>query len=127
MSVRTLYICLGFLTAIIFGLATLAVTTSIKSHDLVEQGATWLAAAFAVVAAWLWFKASTISVPAPPHTRGVGGLMGGYLVSEVNGKRIDLHKTLELQSEKNAQAAIAATVSAILTAISLLAKALNLP
>jgi len=71
----------------------------------------WLGSVSAMIAALAWFKASIVSVDAPKDTHGVGALLGGYLISEINGKRIDLHKTLELQSKWNARAALAAFVS----------------
>lgn len=84
---------------------------------------TWASAAAALVAAILWVLASRATVPAPPETQGVGALMGGYLISMVNGKRIDLHATLDLQSKWNAKAACAAALSAFLTGLALVAKA----
>jgi hypothetical protein len=77
-----------------------------------------LAAIAATAAAILWWISATISEPAPPETAGVGALLGGYLISlDRNGKRIDLHKTLEKQSYWSARAAIAAGASALLGAI----------
>lgn len=77
----------------------------------------WVAAIFAMIAALLWMKASTVSVDAPKDSHGVGALLGGLLVSEINGKRIDLHKTLEQQSRWNSNAALAAFVSASSTGV----------
>jgi hypothetical protein len=77
-----------------------------------------LAAVVAAAAAVLWWISATTSEPAPPDTAGVGALMGGYLISlDRNGRRIDLHKTLEKQSYWSARAAFAAGVSAVLGAV----------
>jgi hypothetical protein len=89
---------------------------------MIEQLFTWLSAVSALVAGFLWWKASTVSFPAPPETAGVGCLMGGYLISEIDGKRIDLHATLEAQSKWNSYAAKAATLAAVFGAFALLAK-----
>ncbi|WP_163005955.1 hypothetical protein [Methylobacterium brachiatum] len=122
-----IYICIVALAVLVFVLFLSAVLSVTKTADVTEQIATWAAAGFALGAAWLWYKASVASVPAPPETSGVGALFGGYLISKVDDKRIDLHATLDIQSRMNAKAALAATASAILTAISLAAKALHLP
>lgn len=75
------------------------------------------AAGSALLAAVFWAKASRAYVPAPEDTSGVGALLGGYLISEVNGKRIDLHKTLELQSKWNAYGAVAAAAAAVFSGL----------
>jgi len=89
---------------------------------MIDQIFTWLTAVASLAAAGLWWKASVVSVPAPPETHGVGALLGGYLISLIKGKRVDLHATLEAQSKWNAYAAQAATLAAVFGAIALLAK-----
>lgn len=80
----------------------------------------WLTAISAAVAAGLWVYSSRVSEPAPPETAGVGALSGGYLISRLaNGKRIDLHSTLELQSRWSGRAACAAAVSAVFSILSI--------
>lgn len=78
-----------------------------------------VSAVAALAAAWLWWKASVVSVPAPPDTHGVGSLLGGYLISMVDGKRIDLHGTLSKQSLWNTRAATAAMIAALATGIAM--------
>src|SRR5258708_4980473 len=92
--------------------------------SFVEQGSLWLSAIAAICAAYLWWRASTATVPAPPGTHGVGALLGGYLISMSKGARIDLHATMELQSNYNARAAIAAGIASLLTAGALVVKAI---
>ncbi|WP_438277669.1 hypothetical protein [Nitrobacter sp.] len=65
-------------------------------------------------AAVMWIYSARVTVPAPPETAGQGALMGGYLVTKLsNGRRIDLHATLERQSTWSGRAALAAAASAI--------------
>lgn len=90
---------------------------------MLEGAFTWLAALSAVGASFLWWHASRVMVPAPKETQGVGALLGGHLISVLDGKRIDLHATLDLQSKWNARAAKSAALSAIFTGFSLICKA----
>ncbi|MCS3741980.1 hypothetical protein FHX16_003972 [Rhizobium sp. BK661] len=78
----------------------------------------WIAALAGLLAALFWYRAAIAEVPAPKDTAGVGALLGGWLISLSKGKRIDLHKTLELQARWNTRAATAACIGALATAAS---------
>ncbi|MDA9400657.1 hypothetical protein XH79_18170 [Bradyrhizobium sp. CCBAU 45389] len=79
-----------------------------------------LTAGLAVLAALLWLKSATVTVPAPADTAGVGALIGGYLISlDKKGQRIDLHETLKKQSSWSAYAAIAAAASAVCSGLAI--------
>jgi hypothetical protein len=78
---------------------------------------TWLTALSGVVAGVFWIKAARARADAPSETKGVGALLGGYLISQDAKGRYDLHKTLEAQAKWNAWAAYAATAAAILAVV----------
>ncbi|MES0160404.1 MULTISPECIES: hypothetical protein [unclassified Mesorhizobium] len=110
-------------------LSLLAATTArcfAGGLNLVETLATWAAAASACVSAWYWLRASRESVPAPANTAGMGALFGGYIITRIDGERVDFHATFALQSRLNSNAARTAASTAGFTAISLVAKALGL-
>ncbi|ESW95641.1 hypothetical protein X769_28225 [Mesorhizobium sp. LSJC268A00] len=56
----------------------------------------------------------------------MGALFGGYIITRIDGERVDFHATFALQSRLNSNAARTAASTAGFTAISLVAKALGL-
>lgn len=72
----------------------------------------------AMAAAACWFKASVAYVAAPADSAGVGALLGGGLVGEIKGKRVDLIETSQAQSKWNSTAACLAGIAALCAAIS---------
>ncbi|MFP3386381.1 hypothetical protein, partial [Tritonibacter sp. SIMBA_163] len=77
------------------------------------QLATWVSVLLGVVAALYWYRSSIAEVDAPAGSGGVGALLGGDLVALSKGKRIDLVKSLQLQSRYNGVAAIAACMASV--------------
>lgn len=86
---------------------------------MVQEIFQWLSAITAIGSAVLWVKSSVVSVPAPPETTGVGALIGGYVIGEIDGKRVDLPGTLNLQSKWNSRAALATAAATIFAGIAL--------
>jgi hypothetical protein len=86
----------------------------------VNQILAWAAAAVAVVAAAFWITSTTVTVAAPPGTKGEGALSNGYLIARDRwGNRIDLAATLQKQSHWNKLAAIVTAASSVLAALAL--------
>lgn len=76
---------------------------------------TALAALAAIVAAFLWYKASAAEVPHDPDRSGDKSAVVLYN----DDHRWDLIRTAELQTKWNKRAALAASLAALLQAISL--------
>jgi hypothetical protein len=99
---------------------------------MIEALATWGAVTFAVVAAVLWYWASTVSVNARPFDRPfdpnhpndmvqVSDDQGLLITKQIGSKVIDVLETANAQSRWNSYAALAAAISAGMQAVALIA------
>ena len=93
---------------------------------LVEITLQGVSAIAAILAAFLWWKASSAYVPAAPREDGsVGITMDGGVTFFVGTKRARLFETLQVQSKWNSRGAIAATVAASAQGLAILLSMLS--
>lgn len=79
---------------------------------------TWSAIGFGIVAAGLWFWASTLRVQFDPDAKDQAGMHPAAIVDiDASGFEADVEKTLRRQSQVNAWAASAAAVAALCQAL----------
>ncbi len=77
-----------------------------------------LVSIFASLSAILWVCSARATVLARDQTGGVGGMLGGDLITRgAKGERIDLHATLVEQSRWNQRAAYCAAICAVAQAL----------
>ncbi|AOB29959.1 hypothetical protein AKI39_03555 [Bordetella sp. H567] len=95
-------------------MAVLAFLSSYKSTIV------GLSALIALIAAYLWWKACVVSVPASQQKQGEHAQMwGGIMVGGPNGQSYDVIGTLIAQGRWNKLAALATGVAAALQAVAL--------
>ncbi len=85
---------------------------------LINDSLLWATAITALIAAGFWWRSAIVVVRAPKDS-GVGALLDGGLVGiDARGRKFDMHKTLQAQAWWSRWAAVAAGVSAVLSAAS---------
>jgi hypothetical protein len=90
---------------------------------MIEAWATWGAVAFAIIAAALWYWASTVSVP--PVDRpdpSDPNYMEARITTQDGDKVVDVVETAKAQSRWNSYAARAAAISAAMQAVALIVR-----
>ena len=79
----------------------------------------WLSAISALIAAYLWYRASTVTVP-PLTAPATGGWQPAQIIVTSKGVDQDPFLTAARSSKLNARAAMAAAIAALLQGVSTL-------